>query len=369
MAVASTAIRRQRAAVQLLHRPPGYGAVDVVRTLLAVQAQDLRAAKLALRARGELFNAADVDAELSDRRTLVRGWLGRGTLHIVAREDYWWLLALTARARYTMNLRRLREEGVSQDDAERALKIIESALAGEGPLSRAALAARIAKEGIRTEGQATAHLVLFATLRAVSMLGPVRHGNQLFVLARDWLGEPEPPDRDAALAELARRYLTAHGPASAQDLAAWIGLPLRDARAGLEAIASEVVEVGDDLFDLTANDPIPERACSAPSIPICWAGRTASSPSRRSTPAPCTRAAASSARSRPSTAWWSAPGAAATASTCSSQWTTRPPTPWRPRPRTSCASRASGPRARPACRRPSSSRPPRARPPRGRGRR
>ena len=259
MAVASTAIRRQRAAVQLLHRPPGYGAVDVVRTLLAVQAQDLRAAKLALRARGELFNAADVDAELSDRRTLVRGWLGRGTLHIVAREDYWWLLALTARARYTMNLRRLREEGVSQDDAERALKIIESALAGEGPLSRAALAARIAKEGIRTEGQATAHLVLFATLRAVSMLGPVRHGNQLFVLARDWLGEPEPPDRDAALAELARRYLTAHGPASAQDLAAWIGLPLRDARAGLEAIASEVVEVGDDLFDLTANDPIPER--------------------------------------------------------------------------------------------------------------
>ena len=259
MAVASTAIRRQRAAVQLLHRPPGYGAVDVVRTLLAVQAQDLRAAKLALRARGELFNAADVDAELSDRRTLVRGWLGRGTLHIVAREDYWWLLALTARARYTMNLRRLREEGVSQDDAERALKIIESALAGEGPLSRAALAARIAKEGIRTEGQATPHLLLFATLRAVSMLGPVRHGNQLFVLARDWLGEPEPPDRDAALAELARRYLTAHGPASAQDLAAWIGLPLRDARAGLEAIASEVVEVGDDLFDLTANDPIPER--------------------------------------------------------------------------------------------------------------
>jgi hypothetical protein len=259
MAVASTAIRRQRAAVQLLHRPPGYGAVDVVRTLLAVQAQDLRAAKLALRARGELFNAADVDAELSDRRTLVRGWLGRGTLHIVAREDYWWLLALTARARYTMNLRRLREEGVSEDDAERALKIIESALAGEGPLSRAALAERIAKEGIRTEGQATAHLLLFATLRAVSMLGPVRHGNQLFVLARDWLGEPEPPDRDAALAELARRYLTAHGPASARDLAAWIGLPLRDARAGLEAIASEVVEVGDDLFDLTANDPIPER--------------------------------------------------------------------------------------------------------------
>ena len=258
MAVASTATRRQRCAVQLLHRPPGMRAVDVVRHLLAVQAQDLRAAKLALRARGELFTAADVDAELSERRTLMRGWLGRGTLHIVAREDYWWLLALTAQARYAGNSRRLREEGVSDDDAERSLAIVERALADEGPLPRAALAERIAAEGIRTEGQAIAHLMLFATLRAVTMLGPIRHGAQYFVLARDWLGEPEPPDRDAALAELARRYLTGHGPASAADLAAWIGLPLRDARAGLNAIADELVEIGEDMADLATNAPSPE---------------------------------------------------------------------------------------------------------------
>jgi hypothetical protein len=259
MAVASTATRRQRGAVQLLHRPPGYGAVDVVRALLAVQAQDLRAAKLALRARGELFTAADVDAELSERRSLVRGWLGRGTLHIVACEDYWWLLALTARARWTGNVRRLREEGVSEDDADRALKIVERALADEGPLSRAELAERIAAQGIRTQGQATAHIMLRATLLAVTMLGPVRHGNQLFVLTRDWLGEPVPPDGDAALAELARRYLAGHGPATARDLAAWIGLPLGAARAGLNAIASEILELGDDLVDLATHDLVPER--------------------------------------------------------------------------------------------------------------
>ena len=258
MAVASITTRRQRGAVQLLHRPPGLRALDIVRALLAVQAQDLRAAKLALRARGELFTAADVDAALTEQRTLVRGWLGRGTLHIVAREDYWWLLALTAQARYTNNSRRLRQEGVSEADAERALKIIEKALGDEGPLPRKALAERIAAEGIRTERQAIAHLMLLATLRAVTVLGPVRLGAQDFVLARDWLGEPEPPDRDAALAELARRYLAGHGPATAQDLAAWIGLPLRDARAGLKAIATEVVEVGEGMFDLDTNDPSPE---------------------------------------------------------------------------------------------------------------
>ena len=147
MAVASITTRRQRGAVQLLHRPPGLRALDIVRALLAVQAQDLRAAKLALRARGELFTAADVDAALTEQRTLVRGWLGRGTLHIVAREDYWWLLALTAQARYTNNSRRLRQEGVSEADAERALKIIETR-----PGRRGAAAAKGAGRADRGRG-------------------------------------------------------------------------------------------------------------------------------------------------------------------------------------------------------------------------
>ena len=61
-----------------------------------------------------------------------------------------------------------------------------------------------------------------------------------YVLVRDWLGPQQPVDRDAALAELARRYLVGHGPADDRDLARWAGLPLRDARAGLAAIASEL---------------------------------------------------------------------------------------------------------------------------------
>ena len=59
-----------------------------------------------------------------------------------------------------------------------------------------------------------------------------------YALVRDWLGKPPRFDRDAALAELARRYLAGHGPADDRDLAKWAGLPLRDARAGLSAIAS-----------------------------------------------------------------------------------------------------------------------------------
>jgi hypothetical protein len=76
-----------------------------------------------------------------------------------------------------------------------------------------------------------------------------------YVLVRDWLGPQAPPDRDIALAELARRYLVGHGPADGRDLARWAGLPLRDARAGLEAIAPELRRRPDGLLDLAKRAP------------------------------------------------------------------------------------------------------------------
>ena len=79
-----------------------------------------------------------------------------------------------------------------------------------------------------------------------------------YVLVRDWIGEPEPLDRDVALAELARRYLVGHAPADDRDLARWAGLPLRDARAGLSAIASALVEREDGLVHLASHPPVAE---------------------------------------------------------------------------------------------------------------
>lgn len=229
--------------------------------LLAVQAQDLRAARLALRARGHGLIAADVDRALSAERSLVVAWLTRGTLHLVRRDDYHWLLALTAPTRAAASRRRLAQEGIPDSDAERAVAVVERSLTGEGPLARAELAERLASNGIRTEGQATPHLLMLAALRGIAVLGPLHDGEQHFALARDWLGTRprEHTDREAALAELARRYLAGHGPATPADLATWAGLPLRDARSGLRAIARELVEPGGDLVALAAHDATCER--------------------------------------------------------------------------------------------------------------
>jgi hypothetical protein len=229
-------LRARRSAAQFLSAP-GPGPVEVVRRLLGVQAQELRSARLAIRARTRSTTAAEVDRLLADG-TLVLGWLMRGTLHMVVREDYWWLHGLTAPGRLAASRRRLGQEGVSPADAERAVSAIERALADEGPLTRPELAERLAARGIRTEGQAAHHLLLLAALRGIAVLGPLRGGRQAFVLAHDRLGPPRPVERETALAELARRYLAGHAPAGPEDLARWAGLPLRDARAGIAAPAT-----------------------------------------------------------------------------------------------------------------------------------
>jgi len=243
-------VLRARLTGQLLSGAPARDPVAVAERLLAVQGQDPRGARLAVRARSEGLTAADVDRALTEERSLLITWLNRGTLHLVRSEDYPWLQALTTPPHFTQSSRRLAQEGVPPDDAERAIAELERALAAHGALNREQLRERIDAIGVRTERQALVHILFAASLRGLIVRGPMVDGKHAFVLVDDWLGRPKPVDRDRALAELARRYLAGHGPATDRDLARWAGLPLRDARAGLSAIASVIEHGANDLFDL-----------------------------------------------------------------------------------------------------------------------
>jgi Winged helix DNA-binding domain len=218
----------ERLTAQLLAGPPARSPEAVCERLLAVQGQDPRGFRLAIRARTRGLTAADVDRALNDR-SLVVTWLNRGTLHLVRSEDYAWLHAVTAPRHETAIRRRLAQEGV--EDPERGVRAIERALAGEGPLPRERL-----RERVGEDGQALVHLLALASLRGLIVRGPVAGGRHAYVLVRDWLGEQPRVARDAALTELARRYLAGHGPADERDLAKWAGIALRDVRAGLKGV-------------------------------------------------------------------------------------------------------------------------------------
>jgi Winged helix DNA-binding domain len=237
---------------QLLGGDPAGTAEEVAGRLLAIQAQDLRGARLTVRARSAGLSASDVDAALTQRRSLIVTWLNRGTLHLVCSEDYWWLHELTTPQLRTGNARRLAQEGVPPEDAERAVATVQAALAADGPLTRSQLRDRVGATGVRTEAQAMVHILALASIRGLVVRGPLTGRDQAFVLVQDWLGPPPPAmNREAALGELARRYLAGHAPAADLDLAQWAGIGLREARRGLARCRA--VQREDGLAELPAN--------------------------------------------------------------------------------------------------------------------
>jgi hypothetical protein len=234
-------IGRRRMAAQHLHRPRRRKAADLVRRLLGVQSQVLSAAGLALRARTDGLTAAAIDRARLRDRSIVLSWAMRGTLHLVAADDYGWLQPLVTEPGIANAYRRLKQLAVPAGQPDRAVKLIERMLESEGPLIRSEIAERLRRLGIHTDGQAIAHLIWLAAARGVLCYGPDRGREQCFVLVRDWLGKPERRDRDASLTELALRYLKGHGPATPIDLAGWSGIRLSDARRAWGSIQGRLV--------------------------------------------------------------------------------------------------------------------------------
>jgi hypothetical protein len=152
----------------------------------------------------------------------------RGTLHLVAAEDVPLVLAVFGPLHLARGQRRLTQLGLPPDVAERSTAEAAAILADDGPLTRHELAWRLRDRGIpvAAEGQAPIHVVRRAALAGVLAEVGVRAREELYAPI-----DPGPlPDREEALAELARRYAAAHGPATREDFAAWSGLPAADVR-------------------------------------------------------------------------------------------------------------------------------------------
>src|SRR3954464_5408202 len=208
------------------------GVAELVRHMVGIQAQEPRAGGLSIRARTERVTAEDVRRALEDERSIVRTWAMRGTIHFVATEDVSWLHELLAPLSMLGQLRALDMLEVPLDDRPRAVMVIRDALAAHGRLTRAELCEHLEGAGIATSGQRAAHLPRLAALEGHVCFGPMRAAKDTYALLEDWLPVRGPRlDRDAALAELARRYARAYAPAEVADMAAWSGLTVRELRS------------------------------------------------------------------------------------------------------------------------------------------
>ncbi|HEY1359994.1 MAG TPA: winged helix DNA-binding domain-containing protein [Thermoleophilaceae bacterium] len=240
----------------MLHRPvSARDPVEIARQVAGIQAQDQPASRLSFRSRSRSLTAADVDRARNEERSLLRTWVMRMTIHLIPTDDAGWMLPLFEPGIERWSRRRLGQLGLSDAKVAKAHRTVAKALADEGPLTRTETAERVGAAGVELNQQTRLHTMLTAVVSGIAVLGP----DDRLVRREDWLGRLPPFDADAAIAELARRYLRAFGPASDRDFAYWSGLGLTQVRAGLSAIADEIEE-SDGLLSLRGTKPRLPRA-------------------------------------------------------------------------------------------------------------
>jgi hypothetical protein len=237
-----------RARAQRLTRDTALRArpATILREVGGLQAQLWSAAMLGMRARSTGLRAGTVKRALNDERSIVRTWLMRGTLHVVAAEDVRWLLHLLGPVFVRAASARHRQLGLNDDLKKRGVAAIQKILSEDGPLTRYELVDRLRTRRVLLDPktQAPIHLIGLAAVQGVLCLGPDRDdGESTYVLLDDWVPKEPVPSRETALAELARRYVGAYGPATIDDLSAWSGLPMSDARSAIAGARAGLAEV------------------------------------------------------------------------------------------------------------------------------
>ncbi len=240
---------RRRLASQRLTRATLRTPADVVRWMGAVQSQDLPAALWGVGLRLARGTLAQVE-RACDRGAILRTHVMRPTWHFVTPDDLAWLLDLTAPRVHAATAYRRRQLELDPATLSGAMKALERALAGGAHLTRERIAEALARAGIIARGDRLGHLMAYAELEQLVVSGARDARHLTYARFDERIPNPRRLGREAALAELARRYFTSHGPATLRDFAWWSGLTVREARRGLESIrpAAASERIGELVF-------------------------------------------------------------------------------------------------------------------------
>lgn len=229
----------------------------VVRDLGGVQAQVASAGELQIAVRAQGLAQGAIERAIYKQRTLVKSWMMRGTLHWVDAADYAvWAAASRTRAPWNKNYWQ-KYFGVTAKQVEAAVDAIGNALDGQC-LTREQIAdevhARLKNKAIDEQLRSGWGSVLkIAASQGMLCFGPSEGRNVAFVRPDQWLKGFKHLDVDESIAEVLRRYLVAHGPATREEFARWWGFQPADARRVIESIESELVLVdreGDKAYVL-----------------------------------------------------------------------------------------------------------------------
>jgi hypothetical protein len=261
-------LRRRLRRHHLLRPAPAQRLVDVVGELCGIHGQVPLSSDLSIGARVDGITRADVQRQLWERRTLIRTYAIRGTVHLLPTHEMpMWLAALNVDR--PGNGDQLREIGIDQARMDQMVEAIGEALDGRR-LTRQELTdevvARVGPWAAERAYPAFGGMEprLFPAIHAAAgagsiCFGPNEGARVTFVRLDQWAPEAarRRPSGAKALAEVLRRYLRAYGPATTKEFAQWFWVAPKMADRAARKLGDEVREV--DVEGHTALMPAGDR--------------------------------------------------------------------------------------------------------------
>lgn len=233
-------IANQRLVNQHLVKPTLEKASEVVALLGAVQAQDYGAAKWGLAQRTVGASDAEVDEEIASG-AIVRTHILRPTWHFVAPADIRWMLALTGPRVHAANAYYYRTLELDAPIFRKSRTVLIKALRDGQQQTRAELGSALETAGISMKDpRRLSATMMSAELDALICSGARRGKEFTYALLEERVPRAKTLDRDEALYELAKRYFSTRGPATADDFAWWSGLTKADSKRAAESAGSEL---------------------------------------------------------------------------------------------------------------------------------
>ncbi len=218
---------------------------DLVSYLGVVQAQDYNGAKWSLGVRVRGSTDYGIEQALV-KREIVRSWAFRGTLFFVSPADVRWMVALVGRRVIDSIQGRYRQLELDESTLKRCNDLIVQALQDRQELTRRNLLTMFERNGISIKGLRAPHILQRASLEGLVCQTAAIKNNPTYFLMDRLPPQPKTYSHDEAIVELAKRYFTSHGPATLKDFAWWLGLPMEEARIGLEEIQSQLIQEGSE---------------------------------------------------------------------------------------------------------------------------
>ena len=233
-------ICRRRLRAQHLHnRLPAASFHQMVADICGLHAQVMSSAELAAAVRLDGLRSGTVATALWSYHSLVKTWAMRGTLHLLTAEDYPLYAAALSNRRFDLDAPWLKYHGLVASDVPALVDAVSDALDGR-QLTREELAGEVARRLRDSKWETLLASGWGAVLKPVAFQGQLcfgpSEGNRVtFVRPDQWLGPFERLDPVASLADVARRFLSAYGPARVEEFARWWGVQPKAVRPVLTA--------------------------------------------------------------------------------------------------------------------------------------